>query len=265
MKYDIVSKRLLEIGKESILREIIGVQLDEAKLIELPQELLSLNRVDSPLLVEVKDKEDYIILLEWQSNWNADKVQDILGYRSRLKKKYHKPVKSVMVLFQPNNRAISHYKDEELSFHFTLIRMWKLLASHFAEKEIPELWPFLPLMEGGLSYVNKIEKKIYNSSINRSIRADLLTSLSIFTSMKDKLLASELLKKRRDIMIESPIYDLIKQEGLKEGREEGQITGKSTMLKQLYTEGLLDEQEYQKKMHPLENKLKSLLNHDLEK
>ncbi|GMT48729.1 MAG: hypothetical protein IEMM0008_0268 [bacterium] len=93
MKYDIVSKRLLEIGKESILREIIDVQLDEAKLIELPQELLSLNRVDSPLLVEVKDKENYIILLEWQSNWDADKVQDILGYRSRLKKKYHKPVK----------------------------------------------------------------------------------------------------------------------------------------------------------------------------
>ena len=48
-----------------------------------------------------------------------------------------------------------------------------------------------------------------------------LTALTIFAGMRDKNIAAELLRKRRDIMIESPAYELIKLEGIREGIKEG--------------------------------------------
>jgi len=51
----------------------------------------------------------------------------------------------------------------------------------------------------------------------RDEKADLLSALAIFAGLKDEDIATKLLKRRRDIMIESPTYRLIKEEGIREG------------------------------------------------
>ena len=48
-----------------------------------------------------------------------------------------------------------------------------------------------------------------------------MTALAIFAGLKDEELMMELFKRRRDIMIESPAYELIKREGFEEGMERG--------------------------------------------
>ena len=47
MKYDIATKRLLELNAKAILQEICGIDLKEAKLIDLPQALGSADFIGS--------------------------------------------------------------------------------------------------------------------------------------------------------------------------------------------------------------------------
>ena len=77
-------------------------------------------------------------------------------------------------------------------------------------------------MKGGLERVFEAERSIYSSKeIDREEKGDLLTALAIFTGLKDGQVMQALIDRRRDIMIESPAYDVIKKEGKLEGLQEG--------------------------------------------
>jgi hypothetical protein len=74
------------------------------------------------------------------------------------------------------------------------------------------------LMDGGLDMLEDAEQQLYNDKdLSVETKADLLTAMAIFTGMRDKELAQRLMERRRDIMIQSPIYDIIKGEGMREG------------------------------------------------
>lgn len=84
------------------------------------------------------------------------------------------------------------------------------------------LYPFIPLMNGGEKLLEKAELSIYESTeLEPKEKADLLSAMAIFAGLKNKELGIWLAKRRRDIMIESPVYEFIKEEGRKEGRKEG--------------------------------------------
>ncbi|MGI6457369.1 MAG: hypothetical protein ACOX5R_17370 [bacterium] len=82
-------------------------------------------------------------------------------------------------------------------------------------------------MKDGAKRRLEAEKGLYNSQFERRDKADILTALTIFAGLRDKQLATQLLERRRDIMIESVAYELIKgegiEEGIKKGREEGTV------------------------------------------
>ena len=61
-------------------------------------------------------------------------------------------------------------------------------------------------------------------ALDRGVKADLLTVLTIFAGFRDRVLVEELLRRRRDLMVESVAYELIKEEGLREGMERGMET-----------------------------------------
>jgi predicted transposase YdaD len=54
---------------------------------------------------------------------------------------------------------------------------------------------------------------------------DVLSAMAIFAGLKDEKLGIWLSERRRDIMIESPVYEFIKEEGRKEGIIEGRKEG----------------------------------------
>ncbi|MBC8228499.1 hypothetical protein H8E77_03005 [bacterium] len=73
MKYDIASKRLVELGGKSILREFVKIDIGEFELIEeLPQQTVSLRSSDFPLMVKDQKGDSIIVLLEFQTRWECD-------------------------------------------------------------------------------------------------------------------------------------------------------------------------------------------------
>jgi len=90
MEYDIASKRLVEIGKESLLRWAAGIEVESAELLEeLPKDTVSLRSSDFPLLVRDKEGLEQIVLLEFQTRWEIDLPLRLLEYYAKFKMKYH--------------------------------------------------------------------------------------------------------------------------------------------------------------------------------
>ena len=228
MKYDITIKSILEIGAKPILQELCGIDLEKAKLMDLPQELLTSKLVDSPFFVEVQGKERFILLLEWQTVWKPEKVIDLLTYKTLLSRKHKLPVKTVMVLFKKHGKARDFYQDEEVNFRFKLIKLYELPADSFIKKAAKPkslaLAPFIPLMKNGLKFLDKTLRFLLKLGKQES-NANLLTGLFIFTSLVNKDKATLLREKIMSVTTESPAYTWIIERGLKQGRLEGIETG----------------------------------------
>jgi hypothetical protein len=124
MEYDIASKRLVEIGKESLLRWAAGIEAESVDLIEeLPKEIVSLRSSDFPLLVRDKEGLEQIVLFEFQTQWEIDLPLRLLEYYVRFKLKYHLRVTPIVLLFRKHGGASNSYVDEVLTFCFRLIKM----------------------------------------------------------------------------------------------------------------------------------------------
>ena len=240
MRYDITTKRLLEHNARAILQEICGINLKKAKLLDLPQEVFSSRRIDSPFSIEVEGKEKFILLLEWQTVWRAEKIIDLLAYKTLLLKKYKLPVKTVMVLLTKHGRARNVYKDKEIRFQFKLVKIYELEAEFFwkklAKKQCIELAPFLGLMKGGLKLLDKALRLLLSQKHGER-SADILIALTLFTGLVSKDKANSLRRKIMSVTTESPVYEWIKAEGKAEGIAEGEVRGKAEVAKAMFAEG----------------------------
>jgi predicted transposase YdaD len=230
MKYDIATKSILDIAKKSLLQRFLGFNLSDIfEIDEIPEETVSLKRSDYPLHIIFKDGQETIVLIEVQTFFNQDFVLRLMDYTVRYMLDYHLEVVPCVLLLTPSLQATGLYKDKRLSFNYEVIRLWKEKAKDFLDDI--SLCPFIPLMDGGLEILEEAEKKIYeNSDIDIESKADLLSAMAIFTGLKDENLASKLLERRRDIMIQSPTYELIKAEGRKEGIQQGIIQGMQELI-----------------------------------
>ena len=116
MQYDIVAKRLLEIGKLSILEIFFGIEAESAELIEeLPKETVSTRSTDFALLVKEKDKSlpSKIVLLEFQTRWDPHKPRTLADYRIRFQDKYpDMEIIPCMLLLIPHAKASGFYQDK---------------------------------------------------------------------------------------------------------------------------------------------------------
>ena len=85
---------------------------------------------------------------------------------------------------------------------------------------------------------------VYRSEKSRPVKADMLTSMAILSGLVSPELPARLIARRKDIMIESAAYDIIKKEGYAEGRTAGHEEGLQKGLEQGLERGL--EQGLQK-------------------
>ena len=212
MQYDVATKVLVEHSKEEMLRWFLRLEPDYVELLEeLPQETVSLRRSDFPLWVRTKDGKEQIVLLEFQTRWEWDVPIRLLEYHARFRLKYRLPVLSVVFLFRKREGLEPLYEDESVSFRYNLVKMWELKAKEVLQKDELWLYPFIPVMESEEKDIFNAEEKIYSSSLGTRDKADLLTALSIFSGFKGENIVRSLMKRRRDIMIESPAYDIIRE------------------------------------------------------
>ncbi|OIP88454.1 MAG: hypothetical protein AUK55_16100 [Syntrophobacteraceae bacterium CG2_30_61_12] len=236
MHYDIAAKVLMEKCRGEIPRRFLGLSVAESSLLqELPQETVSLKRSDFPMLVTDESGEQRLVLLEIQSQWDRDIPLRLLDYRSRYLLKHQVEAISCILLLRPSGAAVTCYKDTEVTYSYRLIRVYELDAREIIQEKVLCLMPFVPLMQHGKELVDRADSALYESSLPREDKADMLTVMTIFSGLISSELPHLLVSRRRDIMIESAAYDIIKQEGHEQGLRQGKI--------QEAREGILDNLE----------------------
>lgn len=239
MHYDIATKVLLEKCREEILRRLVGISVMESTLLEeLPQETVSLRRADFPILVKDEAGRKILVLLEMQSRWDRQIPLRLLEYRSRYLLKYRGEAVSCVLLLRPSKEALDGYEDSEVTFRFRLIPIYQLDARPIIAEKVFCLMPFVPLMQHGQALTQEADELLYESSLPRADKADMLTVMTILSGLVSRELPGKLLSRRRDIMIESSAYDLIKQEGVKEGLQQGLQQGLEQGLQQAIVDNL---------------------------
>lgn len=228
MQYDIATKVLMDRAGIMMLEVFSGLKVKELELIqELPQETVSLKRSDYILKVKDSEGKKFIVVWEFLSSWKEDSILSLIDYYVRCKIKYKLKIYPVVILLKESSQAGQSYEDEHIRFIFHLTGLYKINAVSFLQEADVHLLPLIPLMEGAdEEVVFTAEKRIYEANLEKHEKADLLTAMAIFAGLKDKELTLKLVKRRRDIMIESYAYEIIKQEGFEEGRVEGRVEGR---------------------------------------
>ena len=222
MHYDIATKVLMEKCREEILRRLVGVSVAQSSLVlELPQETVSVKRSDFAVLVTDEAGAVRLVLLEIQGRWERQIPLRLLDYRTRYILKHDVEAISCVLLLQPSGSATALYEDREVRYAYRLIKLYEMDAREIVEEKVLCLLPFVPLMRHGKDLLDRADSLLYESSLPRADKADMLTVMTIFAGLVSATLPLMLVARRRDIMIESAAYDIIKQEGLQQGLQEG--------------------------------------------
>jgi len=119
-------------------------------------------------------------------------------------------------------------KEEILRFYYGTIEIGELTPEFIIQSDQPALLPFLPLTKGGATTEN-VERMFVEivpaNNKNLELVGFTLASM-VFRRVKNTLgwdWLQERFKYMHDILRESPIYQMILQEGREEGQEAGQI------------------------------------------
>jgi hypothetical protein len=217
--YDVASKILMETCRDELIWYFAGIEVEESTLIEeLPQETVSLKRSDFPVMVKAKSGEKKLALFELQTHWNEAVPLSLLDHRTRYQIKYQMDPVSFVILLKRAEAATHIYENNEVRFTFQLIKIYEMDARDIVYEGLLCLTPFVPLMKNGPELLTAADDLIYQSSRSRIEKADLLTSMAILSGIVSENLPVQLINRRKDIMIESAAYDIIKQDGIEEGR-----------------------------------------------
>ncbi|NOX62707.1 MAG: hypothetical protein GXP42_12290 [Chloroflexi bacterium] len=240
MKYDIALKELFRHCSEAILRHLLDIPVAESILLEeRPQETTSLRRSDFVFLVTREDGKQILVILEFQTHWHPDVPARLLEYRMRhkLREKIDE-VYTFVILLRPSAIATDVYEDVEVRYRFRLIRIYEMDAAEIIGERLLCLLPMTPLMRHGVDMAKEAERLIVESELSREVKGDILTTMTLLAGLVSGRLAQEMLNRRRDIMMESIGYELIKKEGWEEGFEKGRAEGREEGMEEGLEKGL---------------------------
>ncbi len=217
-QYDLASKILMETCRDEIVRYFTGADVEETAIVEeLPQETVSLKRSDFPVKIRDKAGNESLAVIELQTRWNKDVPLNLLDYRTRYKIKYRMEIISCVILLTSSGTAADMYEDNEVRFRYRLVKIYDMDAREIVDHGPFCLLPFTPLMQNGEEAMPQADDLIYKSERPRMEKADLLTSMAILSGIVSKDLPVQLINRRRDIMIESATYDIIKEIEFQQG------------------------------------------------
>lgn len=233
-QYDIAAKILIDNCRNEILRRFVGIEVRESTLIEkLPQETVSLKRSDYPLLVTDKNGITRLVLLEIQTYWDRKVPLNLLDYRTRYLLEQDTEAISCLLLLRPSSSATDSYQDNEVRFHYRLVKIYEKDGFEIIENGPLCLLPFVPLMKNGEDLIDQADSLIYKSEMSRLAKADMLTSMAILSGLISDKLPIELISRRKDIMIESAAYEIIRQDGFRDGIQQGILQGIQDGIRQV--------------------------------
>ncbi|OPX22523.1 MAG: hypothetical protein B1H02_06050 [Candidatus Latescibacteria bacterium 4484_107] len=201
---------------------------------ELDKELPSLMReVDFVALIEA-DGERFVLVVEFQTAWENDMPQRALGYSWRAYERYGLPVYPVVVVFRKSGALrdrldLQALELEVLKFRFRVVPVWELDGAEIVAQKWVGLYPLLPLMkwEGKSDEVVLRESQdlVLEQIVEREPRADAYVALRVLSGIRHPVSLIDHILRRKEIMVESPVYQEILKEGRVMGLQEGKVLG----------------------------------------
>ncbi|MCL0061992.1 hypothetical protein M1N62_03415 [Thermodesulfovibrionales bacterium] len=241
-KYDITLKRLTDAFAADYVRFALGVEgvaLEVIDVEKVDKELpLLLREVDFAARVKVEE-EEFVLLMEFQTAWREELPERMLGYTWRLFEKYRLSVNPVLLLLREGGKPRESLEVKVLGrrvfhFDFTIIPVWEMEGKRIVEEKLTGLYPLLPLMKWEEPVERVLERTqglILGEVAELEKKADAYVALKVLSGIKYPLELIEKMLRRRDIMIESPVYEQILKEGREEGRGLGREEGRKETLK----------------------------------
>ena len=227
MEYDITAKVLIERSHREILQHFLGLPVVESTLLEpLPQQTATLRSSDFPLLATDAGGQRSLVVLEVQSDWEWEVPFRLLEYRCRhILHERLTDALSCVLLLRPSRVASDLLEDAEVRYRYRLVRVYELDAAPVVATPIVNLLAFVPVMRGGVEWTETAERLVYESPLPRSDKADMLTGMAFLAGLVSKELTQHLILRRRDLMIQSAAYEIIKEIEGREGEARGEVRG----------------------------------------
>ncbi len=244
MEYDITAKVLIEKSHREILQHFLGLSVLESTLLKpLPQQTATLRSSDFPLLVTDARGQRSLVVLEVQSEWEWEVPFRLLEYRCRhILHERLTDALSCVLLLRPSHVATDLLEDAEVRYRYRLVRVYELDPAPVVQTPIVHLLPFVPVMRGGIELTDTAERLVYESPLPHSDKADMLTGMALLAGLVSKELTQHLILRRRDLMIRSAAYEIIKEiEGMTDearGEARGEIRGEAKGLAEATLETL---------------------------
>ncbi|MFP4308839.1 MAG: hypothetical protein ACOC98_03745 [Thermodesulfobacteriota bacterium] len=216
--YDIATKVLLDTCRDDIIRYLLGIPVRESRILDpLPQETVSVKRGDFPVMMTDESGGRELVVLEVYTDWKWTIPLHLMDYRARYMLQHKVQAISCVILFRPSAAATDLYEDREIRFQYRLIKIYEMDAAQVVAEGPLCMLPFVPLMRGGEAALDEAEALIYDSERSRPEKGDMLTSMAILSGLVSPDMPAKLVSRRKDIMVESAAYDIIKREGVAEG------------------------------------------------
>ncbi len=246
---DIGGKRLISLAPENWVKWLL--QLPEIKVQEIVSSDFQWVSRENDILLKVSTPEigKFLVLNELQLRYNNRLPRRVRAYTALAEEKYELPVYPVLIniiphvvnpeiptYYESNFQGIRVYQD------YRVINLWEVEAQIVFEQKIRSLLPFVPILKGGK------EESVVRAAL-RELRADedlseLEPLFSFFASFVLELpLIQEIMRWDMTVLMESPWYQQILQEGEQRGEQRGRLEGEVQLVLRLLNRrvGLLDE------------------------
>ena len=229
--YDLTMKRLTSEFAEDYARFALGVDpsvVEPLEVEEVDRTLPSLLReVDFAARVEVSGQE-ILLLLESQTRWEGDMPERLFQYVARLRERYRLPVYPVVLVFRKRREIRTEWGMEALTlevvrFRYRVIGLWEVSSEEVIRKGLAGLYPLLPLMRweesGDAAVLEESERLVLEGTGEGERRADAYVALRVLSGLRYPSELIDRILRRREIMLESPVYREILEEGKALGEE----------------------------------------------
>ena len=254
-KIDFPIKRLIQLRLTDWVKLVIpeckSIEITEMDIEKLPKVASSMDK-----LVWVDDgKKRKIINLEPQGYKDTSFSARMLRYRAdiweyTLIKGMGNPpiIQAAIYFFKTNIQAPKKLTDTGnnnslIQYDYDMIKVWKLKKSKIIQNKLIGLYPLLPLMEREPDETPEEIIELTVNTINNveeePLKRDLLSVMSVVSS---KEFSKDLIKKyvRRDMLMQSPLY----QEWIEEERKEAAQKANINRLRMDISELLIEKFDF---------------------
>ena len=240
-KADIGGKRLISLDPNNWVKWV--TERDELQAQEIIGSDFQWIGRENDILIRTyspQNQQTFLVLNELQLRYSEKMPRRMRAYAALAEEKYQLPTYPVLVNILPPNSS-PYASGEIVNFYqstcygltarqdYRVINLWEVEVELVFEQPIPSLLPFVPILKGG-GNESQVRKALRQLRQAKSL--DELEPLLAFfaTFVLDSELVQQIMRWDMAVLLESPWYRQILQEGEKRGEKRGEEQGKKAGL-----------------------------------